>query len=98
MTETRCPHASQRETWPNRLVPVPPPWGWVQSRSVSTRMCTGRKPRRWVSSIADGRARSLRAPHHLRPLDRRWDPERGGFVKGWLEARDIDVDTALNNG
>ena len=39
MTETRWPHASQRETWPNRFVPVPPPCGWVQSRSVSTRMC-----------------------------------------------------------
>src|SRR4051794_35058246 len=37
MTVTRCPHASQRATWPYRFVPVPPPWGWVQSRSVSRR-------------------------------------------------------------
>src|SRR5215207_5337757 len=38
MTVTRCPHASQRVTWPYRFVPVPPPCGWVQSRSVSSRM------------------------------------------------------------
>src|SRR3954447_20661744 len=37
MTVTRCPHASQRDTWPYRFVPVPPPCGWVQSRSVSSR-------------------------------------------------------------
>src|SRR5690349_19228187 len=36
MTVTRCPHASQRATWPYRFVPVPPPCGWVQSRSVSS--------------------------------------------------------------
>src|SRR3954471_72085 len=42
MTVTRWPQASQREIWPKRLVPVPPPWGCVQSRSVSTRMCSGR--------------------------------------------------------
>src|SRR4051794_36182242 len=42
MTVTRWPQASQRETWPNRFVPVPPPCGCVQSRSVSTRMCNGR--------------------------------------------------------
>src|SRR4051794_15166201 len=45
-------------------------------------MCTGRKPRRGVSSKADGRARSLRAPHHLRHLDCRRDPERGGLRQG----------------
>src|SRR6058998_2079406 len=38
MTVTRCPHASQRVTWPYRFVPVPPPCGWVQSRSVSSSM------------------------------------------------------------
>src|SRR4051812_45894645 len=37
---TRWPQSSQRDTCPNRFVPVPPPCGWVQSRSVSTRMCT----------------------------------------------------------
>src|SRR4051794_36826260 len=36
MTVTRCPQASQRATWPYRFVPVPPPCGWVQSRSVSS--------------------------------------------------------------
>src|SRR5512132_1771941 len=36
MTVTRCPQASQRVTWPYRFVPVPPPCGWVQSRSVSS--------------------------------------------------------------
>src|SRR4051812_2467737 len=41
MTVTRCPHASQRATWPYRFVPVPPPWGWVQSRSVSRRTWRG---------------------------------------------------------
>src|SRR3954468_8687071 len=41
MTVTRCPHAIQRETWPYRFVPVPPPWGWVQSRSVSSRTWRG---------------------------------------------------------
>src|SRR3954453_8225596 len=41
MTVTRCPHASQRATWPYRFVPVPPPWGWVQSRSVSSRTWRG---------------------------------------------------------
>src|SRR3954454_10507013 len=39
MTVTRCPHAIQRAICPYRFVPVPPPWGWVQSRSVRTRMC-----------------------------------------------------------
>src|SRR3954454_24409669 len=42
MTVTRWPQASQREIWPKRFVPVPPPCGCVQSRSVSTRMCSGR--------------------------------------------------------
>src|SRR5690349_20292359 len=42
MTVTLWPHASQREICPKRFVPVPPPWGCVQSRSVSTRMCSGR--------------------------------------------------------
>ena len=46
MTVTRWPHATQRETWPYRFVPVPPPWGCVQSRSVSSRMCRGRSIRR----------------------------------------------------
>src|SRR5437870_1718981 len=41
MTVTVCPQAIQRDTWPYRFVPVPPPWGWVQSRSVSSRMCRG---------------------------------------------------------
>src|SRR3954454_9701202 len=41
MTVTRWPHASQREICPKRFVPVPPPWGCVQSRSVSTRMWSG---------------------------------------------------------
>src|SRR2546423_8196873 len=42
ITETRCPQAIQRDTWPNRFVPVPPPCGWVQSRSDRIRMCSGR--------------------------------------------------------
>src|SRR3954449_8399601 len=42
MTVTRWPHAVHRATWAKRFVPVPPPWGWVQSRSVSSRMCSGR--------------------------------------------------------
>src|ERR671939_624377 len=41
MTVTRWPHAIQRDTCPYRLVPVPPPWGCVQSRSVSSRMWRG---------------------------------------------------------
>src|SRR3954469_3391271 len=41
MTVTRCPQASQRATWPYRFVPVPPPCGWVQSRSVSSRTWRG---------------------------------------------------------
>ena len=41
MTVTRWPHAIQRDTWPYRFVPVPPPWGCVQSRSVNSRMCRG---------------------------------------------------------
>src|SRR5438477_12287737 len=36
MTVTRWPHLSQRATWPYRFVPVPPPCGCVQSRSVSS--------------------------------------------------------------
>src|SRR4051812_24115677 len=98
MTDTRWPQASQRETCPYRLVPVPPPCGWVQSRSVSTRMCTSRR-------VGAGYPRS--------PMDERVLCERlitydtstaegiqsaGGFVKGGLEARDIGVETALNNG
>src|ERR671926_38549 len=31
MTDTRCPHASHRETWPKRFVPVPPPCWWGAS-------------------------------------------------------------------
>src|SRR3954462_4188802 len=42
ITETRCPQAIQRDTWPNRFVPVPPPCGWVQSRSDRIRMWSGR--------------------------------------------------------
>src|SRR3954451_16670036 len=42
ITETRWPHAIQRETCPNRLVPVPPPCGCVQSRSDRMRMWSGR--------------------------------------------------------
>src|SRR3954447_9166945 len=42
ITDTRWPHAIQRDTWPNRFVPVPPPWGWVQSRSDRMRMWSGR--------------------------------------------------------
>src|SRR4051794_32057082 len=61
MTVTRCPHAIQRETWPYRFVPVPPPWGWVQSRSVSSRMCRGV---RWRSSRG---TRGAKVP--------RWEPE-----------------------
>src|SRR6478672_10356723 len=41
MTVTRWPQAIHRDTWPYRFVPVPPPWGWVQSRSVSSRMWRG---------------------------------------------------------
>src|SRR4051794_18341150 len=41
MTVTRCPQASQCATWPYRFVPVPPPCGWVQSRSVSSRTWRG---------------------------------------------------------
>src|SRR4051794_23392140 len=49
ITETRWPHAIQRDTCPNRFVPVPPPWGCVQSRSDRIRMWSGRSvigPRR----------------------------------------------------
>src|SRR2546423_5242134 len=42
ITETRWPQAIQRDTWPNRFVPVPPPCGWVQSRSDRIRMWSGR--------------------------------------------------------
>src|SRR3954469_20535925 len=42
ITDTRWPHAIQRDTWPNRFVPVPPPCGWVQSRSDRIRMWSGR--------------------------------------------------------
>src|SRR5919204_1756438 len=41
MTVTRWPHATQRLIWPYSTVPVPPASGWVQSRSVRTRMCRG---------------------------------------------------------
>src|SRR3954467_249762 len=44
ITETRWPQATQRDTWPNRFVPVPPPCGCVQSRSDRIRMWRGR----WV--------------------------------------------------
>src|ERR1044072_5954351 len=54
MTVTRWPHAIQRDTWPYRLVPVPPPWGWVQSRSVSSRMCRGvREFSPWGTRVAN---------------------------------------------
>src|SRR3954447_3808184 len=42
ITETRWPQAIQRDTWPNRFVPVPPPCGCVQSRSDRIRMWSGR--------------------------------------------------------
>src|SRR3954452_21277634 len=42
ITDTRWPHAIQRDTWPNRFVPVPPPCGCVQSRSDRMRMWSGR--------------------------------------------------------
>src|SRR3954447_19499607 len=59
MTVTRWPQATQRETCPYRLVPVPPPWGWVQSRSVSSRMCRGA----WVGAgcVTRGREATDRA-------------------------------------
>src|SRR5436190_9080247 len=98
MTDTRCPHASQRETWPNKFVPVPPPCGWVQSRSVSTRMCTG-------ASLGAGYAEASMDERVLCERLITYDTSTvdgiksaAGFVKGWLEARDIDVDTAMNNG
>src|SRR3954469_20760068 len=43
MTETRWPQAIQRDTWPKRFVPVPPPCGCVQSRSDRIRMWSGRR-------------------------------------------------------
>src|SRR4051794_3596908 len=64
MTVTRCPHAIQRETWPYRFVPVPPPWGWVQSRSVSSRMCRGV---RWRSSRGTRGAKVPRREAEGRP-------------------------------
>src|SRR4051794_25752030 len=98
MTDTRCPHASQRDTCPNRFVPVPPPCGWVQSRSVSTRMCTG-------ASLGAGYAEASIDERVLCERLITYDTSTAdgiqsaaGFVKGWLEARDIDVDTAMNNG
>src|SRR3954454_2857470 len=42
ITDTRWPQAIQRDTWPNRFVPVPPPCGCVQSRSDRIRMWSGR--------------------------------------------------------
>src|ERR1044071_4224406 len=53
MTVTRWPQAIQRETCPYRLVPVPPPWGWVQSRSVSSRMCRGVRFSAWGTEAAE---------------------------------------------
>src|SRR3954453_10203657 len=59
------------------------------------------------------RGHSLGRRYARRPMDERVLCERlitydtstadgiqsaAGFVKGWLEARDIDVDTAMNNG
>ena len=38
-TVTLWPHATQRLTWLKMFDPLPPVWGWVQSRSASSRMC-----------------------------------------------------------
>ena len=65
MTVTRCPHATQRETWPKRFVPVPPPWGWVQSRSVSSRMCNGRSIARSYPTTAFPTLARVFAPRGL---------------------------------
>src|SRR4051794_19800526 len=65
MTVTRCPQASQRETWPKRLVPVPPPWGCVQSRSVSSRMCRGRAIGRSYPTAPSPTLARVFAPRHL---------------------------------
>src|SRR6476659_1465365 len=65
MTVTRCPHAVQRETWPNRFVPVPPPCGCVQSRSVSRRMWSGRPIGRSYPTAAFPTLARVFAPRHL---------------------------------
>src|SRR3954466_5519437 len=65
MTVTRWPHAIQRETCPNRFVPVPPPWGCVQSRSVSSRMCSGRSIGRSYPTTAFPTLARVIAPRRL---------------------------------
>src|SRR3954447_21326708 len=65
MTVTRWPHAIQRETWPNRFVPVPPPWGCVQSRSVSSRMWSGRSIGRSYPTAASPTLARVFAPRRL---------------------------------
>src|SRR3954465_8456613 len=67
ITETRWPHAIQRDTWPNRFVPVPPPCGWVQSRSDRIRMWSGR----WVViSVAAVEAAAQQRAQHAEAVGR----------------------------
>src|SRR3954452_18469383 len=76
MTDTRCPHAIQRETCPNRFVPVPPPCGCVQSRSDRIRMWSGRSvvtgrggyPRPWSAPVE---AAAHERPQHAEAVNRR---------------------------
>src|SRR3954469_19733728 len=65
MTVTRWPHAVQREICPSRFVPVPPPCGCVQSRSVSSRMCRGRWIGRSYPTAAFPTLARVFAPRHL---------------------------------
>src|SRR3954453_21946715 len=66
ITETRWPHAIQRDTWPNRFVPVPPPCGWVQSRSDRIRMWSGR----WSGISAAVEAAPDERAEHAPPVGR----------------------------
>src|SRR3954469_9913910 len=65
MTVTRWPHAVQRATCPNRFVPVPPPCGCVQSRSVSRRMWSGRSIGRSYPTAAFPTLARVFPPRHL---------------------------------
>src|SRR5437764_7574754 len=115
MTDTRWPQPTQREICPNRCVPVPPPWGCVQSRSVSTRMCkvlrrSGGARRNRVYGARRGRQhpRYPQSPMQEHALAERlitYDTctlegiqSAAGFVKGWLESRDVDVSVGSHNG
>src|SRR5436305_5584999 len=114
-TDTRCPHATQRDTWPKRCVPVPPAWGWVQSRSVSTRMCKSQRRSRgcaerqgtrgWAGPPAPPLSSGAMQEHALAERLITYDTctlegiqSAAGFVKGWLESRDVDVSVGSHNG